>query len=269
MFDRFMRHLTEHRENLASFGPAVLEAFFATLDRRCATGTTTRLRYAKLLDRVCRHLVTIGLREANPAFAYARGEAWPDDEPKQLFLDPEADCRLQAYVQPQAADEPRERRNRAMIALLLGTGVTSAEIRAAKASELVTDGPRPELRVPKRGARDERRIPIPSFALPALAGYQRALVDAGAEALLFPAPGTGQVMSDMALIKIVRLALIAIAFRAPDMSPRVLRNTYARRLLLAGRTNEEVSQLLGLVSDRTVVRLRATIHEASDEQALA
>jgi hypothetical protein len=38
-----------------------------------------------------------------------------------------------------------------------------------------------------------------------------------------------------------------------------LRNTYARRLLLAGPTNEEVSALLGLASDRTVVRLRATI----------
>jgi hypothetical protein len=45
-------------------------------------------------------------------------------------------------------------------------------------------------------------------------------------------------MNDMALIKIVRQALEAIDYRAPDMSPRVLRNTYARRLLLARRTNE-------------------------------
>jgi hypothetical protein len=66
-------------------------------------------------------------------------------------------------------------------------------------------------------------------------------------------------MSDMFLHKIVRPALEAIDFRAPDMSPRVLRNTYARRLLLAGRTHEEVSQVLGLCSERTVVRLRATI----------
>jgi site-specific recombinase XerD len=72
-------------------------------------------------------------------------------------------------------------------------------------------------------------------------------------------------MTDMALIKIVRLALEAIDFCAPDMSPRVLRNTYARRLLLAGRTNEEVSALLGLASNRTVVRLRATI-EAQEAQ---
>jgi integrase len=79
------------------------------------------------------------------------------------------------------------------------------------------------------------------------------------------APRTREAMSDMALIKIVRVALEAIAFRAPDMSPRVLRNTFARRLLLARRTNEEVSALLGLASDRTVARLRATI-EAREAQ---
>jgi integrase len=184
---------------------------------------------------------------------------WPEDEPEPLYLHPEADARLQAYVQPQAADQPRETRNRAIVALLLGTGLTSAEIRAAKAGELVTDGPRPEMRVPKRGARDERRIPLPSFALAPLVLYQRSLLFQEPDAQLFPAPRTGKAMSDMMLIKIVRPALEAIAFRAPDMSPRVLRNTYARRLLLAARTNEEVSALLGLASDRTVVRLRATI----------
>jgi hypothetical protein len=39
----------------------------------------------------------------------------------------------------------------------------------------------------------------------------------------------------------------------------VLRNTFARRLLAAGRTNEDTSRLLGLASQRTVTRLRATI----------
>jgi hypothetical protein len=62
-------------------------------------------------------------------------------------------------------DEPRETRNHVIVSLLLGTGLTSAEIRASKAGELVTDGLRPEMRVPKRGARDERRIPLPSFTL--------------------------------------------------------------------------------------------------------
>jgi hypothetical protein len=58
---------------------------------------------------------------------------------------------------------------------------------------------------------------------------------------------------------VVREALEAIGFSAPDLSPCVLRNTYAHRQLLLGRTDEDVSRLLGLTSQRTVVRLRATI----------
>jgi site-specific recombinase XerD len=153
MFDRFIRHLTAHRENLATFGPAVVESFLADIDRRSAAGTTTRLRYVKLIDRLCRHLVTIGLREANPAFDYARSQAWPDDEPEPLYLHPEADDRLLAYVQPQQADEPRDTRNRAIVALLLGTGLTSAEIRGARVGELVTEGPRPLILLDKTSVR--------------------------------------------------------------------------------------------------------------------
>jgi hypothetical protein len=68
MFDRFI--FTSHRENFATFGPAVFESFLADIDWRLAAGTTTRLRYVKLIDRLCRHLVTIDLREANPAFGH-------------------------------------------------------------------------------------------------------------------------------------------------------------------------------------------------------
>jgi len=43
------------------------------------------------------------------------------------------------------------------------------------------------------------------------------------------------------------------------MSPRVLRNTFARGQLLSGRTNEQTSAMLGLASHRTVIRIRDTI----------
>jgi hypothetical protein len=52
------------------------------------------------------------------------------------------------------------------------------------------------------------------------------------------------------------------------MSPRILRNTYARRQLLAGRSNVDVSQLLGLTSQRTVVRLRATVEQCGFIQSV-
>jgi site-specific recombinase XerD len=260
MFDRFLRHLIAKDVDLATFSAAHLESFFADVDNRCAPGTTTRLRYVKLIDRLCRHLVEIGLRQVNPAADFARAQVWPEDEPEPLFLNAEADARLQAYVQPQATDEVRDMRNRAIVGLLIGTGVTSIEIRSAKHRHLIVEGPRPEMIVPKRGPRDERRIPLPSFALVPASRYCEALASsAQPDGLLFPVVKMGKTMSDMMLIKIVKAALQAIDFRAPDMSPRVLRNTYARRLLLEGRSNDEVSQLLGLSSQRTVVRLRATL----------
>ena len=99
----------------------------------------------------------------------------------------------------------------------------------------------------------------PAFALPALDRWQFARAADGADALLFPSPRGGKSMNDMFLGLVVREALETIGFRAPDMSPRVLRNTYARRQLLAGRSNDDVSRLLGLVSQRTVIRLRSTL----------
>ncbi|MFP3740702.1 site-specific integrase, partial [Burkholderia sp. SIMBA_019] len=82
---------------------------------------------------------------------------------------------------------------------------------------------------------------------------------------LFPLLGPAGSLSDETLWRAVRWALDAQGFEGADRSPRVLRNTFGRRLLIAGRTNEEVSHLMGLASQRTVVRLRATF-VAPDER---
>ncbi|MFM0694685.1 site-specific integrase [Paraburkholderia graminis] len=259
MFDRFLRHLLSCGVALPTFGSEHLESFFGDVDNRCAPGTTTRLRYVKLIDRLCRHLVDVGLRESNPAAVFALSAAWPEDEPEPLFLDPAADTALQGYVQPDAGDDARLCRNRAVVALLLGAGLTAAEIRGARCRDIVTEGTRPQVCVPKRGARLERTVALPSFSTPALAAWQR-LIPSPDGALLFPAPRTeDRPINDVLLGSIVRDALDAIGFAASDMSPRVLRNTFARRQLLSGRTNVQTSALLGLASHRTVTRIRATI----------
>jgi len=105
MFDRFLRHLLTRGVALATFGPEHLDSFFDDVENRCAPGTTTRLRYVKLIDRLCRHLVDVGLRHSNPAATFALSAAWPEDEPEPLFLDPDADAALQGYVQPDAGDD--------------------------------------------------------------------------------------------------------------------------------------------------------------------
>ncbi|MGJ2400505.1 hypothetical protein ACR8F7_22455, partial [Salmonella enterica subsp. enterica serovar Paratyphi A] len=98
MFERFMRHLATSHRTLATFSADQLETFFADLDRRCKPGTTTHLRYQKLLDRLGRHLVDVGVRKTNPAAAYTLTQTWPEDEPVPVYLLEADDHRLQEAV---------------------------------------------------------------------------------------------------------------------------------------------------------------------------
>ena len=59
MFERVRRHLVTHCTTVTTFGEAELDSFFNDMGNRCASGTTTRLRYAKLVDRLCRHLIGV------------------------------------------------------------------------------------------------------------------------------------------------------------------------------------------------------------------
>lgn len=258
MFDRFLRHIQGQSASAATFDAAHIESFFNDVNTRAKPGTSTRLRYAKMLNRLCRHLIESGLRTGNPAAEFGVFDRWPDDDPLPVFLDPEADERLQAWTVPSALDEIRMLRNRAIVALFLGSGISAVELRHTQQRHLATEGVRPNVYVPKRAPRDERRVTLSSFSLAALRHWRDANLSVG-DALLFPAPGRSGTMNDVLLGAIVKEALEKIDFVAPDMSPRILRNTFARRQLLAGRSNEDTSRMLGLVSHRTVIRLRATI----------
>ncbi|WP_269502352.1 tyrosine-type recombinase/integrase [Burkholderia sp. IMCC1007] len=259
MFDRFLRHLIAHRVSLATFGPEHVAAFLAELERACAPGTSTRVRYAKLIDRLSRHLVEAGVRTHHPAGRTTRDLAWPDGEPEPCCLSSAADAALQRHVQPQPADSPTACRDRAIVALLLASGITSAEIRAVTYDALDLDARPPSVTVPRHRARPARTIALASFAWAPLAAWRSMSPDAPASARLFPAPRGGGAMNDMFLLLVVRDALTAIGFQAADMSPRVLRNTYARRQLLDGHPHAAVSAMLGLASSRTVTRIRQTL----------
>ncbi|WP_416392562.1 site-specific integrase [Burkholderia sp. LFS061] len=259
MFERFLRHLIAHRVSLATFGPDHVAAFLTELERTCAPGTSTRVRYAKLIDRLGRHLVDTGVRTIHPAGRTTRHLAWPDGEPEPCYLPPDADAALQRHVQPRPDDTPADCRNRAIVALLLASGITSAEIRVTTHDAPDLDALPPALSVPRDRARPARRIELAAFALAPLAAWRARSADAPASVLLFPAPRGGGAMNDMFLLLVVRDALTSIGFHAADMSPRVLRNTYARRQLLAGHTHADVSAMLGLFSTRTVTRIRQTL----------
>ncbi|AOK06380.1 tyrosine-type recombinase/integrase [Burkholderia sp. AU28942] len=258
MFERFLHHLVSQRVSLATFGPDHVATFLAELERRCTPGTSTRMRYAKLIERLSRHLVETGVRTSHPAGRTTRDLAWPDGEPEPGYLSADADAALQRHVQPRPDDTPAACRNRAIIALLLGSGITSAEIRVLTRDALDLDARPPTLAVPRNRARPARMITLASFAWAPLAAWRAISAEGPASALLFPAP-RGGAMNDMFLLLVVREALAAIDVHATELSPRVLRNTYARRQLLDGHSHADVTAMLGLASSRTVTRIRQTL----------
>lgn len=262
MFSRFYRYLTGHGVTVMEFGTDHIEGFFADLDRDCAPGTSTRLRYLKLMDRLSRHLTVLGLRTDNPAAALLPREHWPEDEPMPVFLWPDEDLRLQNLCRITDFESFKEMRNRAIVALLLGSGISAAELVALTVDALDV-GARASAFVRKRGPRIARRVPIDLFAVDLLRAYAKARARLPAsDGLLFTATAGGKSMKPATLGQCVRGALHAIDAAAADESPRLLRNTYGRRHLLEGKTNEQVSNLLGLSSHRTATRLRETITES-------
>jgi integrase/recombinase XerD len=110
-------------------------------------------------------------------------------------------------------------------------------------------------------------VTIAEFAVPALDRWKVHVGSLQHDAVLFPST-ENKPISDWTLTHIVKAALEAVDFKAREMGPRLLRNTYARRKLLQGRSDSDVSALLGLVSLRTVHRIRQTM-PAMDEDCAA
>lgn len=259
MFDRFYRYLIARGATVASFGADALDGFW--LDGDAARySPATRMRYLKLIDRLCRHLVAIGVRDANPASELVHGQYWPVEDPDVLFLPQDVDLALQEFVRPQIDDEPGMQQKRAIVALFLGTGVTASEGRATGIQDLNPHASPPYLHVPARPPKLSRTIHLEPFAVATLSAWldARRTWPAGSD-LLFSLRRTGTPITDMSFGKIVREAFATIGHEAEDMGPRILRNTYCRRLLIRGVAPDAVTERLGLVSNRTVERIAATI----------
>jgi site-specific recombinase XerD len=270
MFARFERHLLQHGTNVLTFDDSHLDGFLNEVVKKVSTKhsrATTGHRYVRLIDRLCRHLVDVQLRKTNPAERRALHQLWPRD-PDLLYLDEDDDALLQAYLQDAIASAgPRTLRDRAIVALLLGTGITAAELRFTLNADVSVDPLRPRVKVPKRGARLERTVTIAEFAVPAVDRWKAHVGPVQDDALLFPS-SENKPLSDWTVDHVVKTTLKAIDFDAPEMGPRVLRNTFARRKLLQGRSDSDISALLGLTTLRTLYRIRLTM-PAVDEDSVA
>lgn len=191
---------------------------------------------------------------------------WSGQSTVPLFLPEDVDLRLQDFVRTYRGSDVSGLRLRAVVALFLGAGVTAAEGRAATVHDLQFSCDAPYLRVAEGRGKPARTVPLEPFAVSALAAWKaRREMLPIAGSLLFALRASGKPVTDMSLGNLVRDAFAEIGHEAPDMSPRILRNTYCRRALLAGVPRERVSQLLGLASNHTCDRILATIRKGSQQ----
>ncbi|CAG9180553.1 Tyrosine recombinase XerC [Cupriavidus laharis] len=258
MFEHFRRHLLARGKSVVAFGADDIEAFWLSPEARTYS-QATRMRYVKLLDRLCRHLVFAGVRKDNPAAPLLATERWPDMEPTPQYLDVDDDARLQAFLSLPVNDLAKLR-SHAIVATFLATGITAGEARAARIADLVTNARPPYLFVAAHGPRDARTVHLPDFAVPVVRAWlarRKTLPIEGDR--LFTLNPDGRPITDMSFGRIVSAVLEAIGETDTELSPRTLRNTFGRRHLMAGRSREEVSRMLGLSSHRTCDRIAATI----------
>ncbi|WP_250528253.1 site-specific integrase [Caballeronia sp. GAWG2-1] len=268
MFSRFNDYLATHHATVVSYGTDHLDGFFTDLTQDCAPGTSTRLRYLKLIDRFTRHLLNIELRTSNPAAQMLINESWPEDEPTPIYLPEEGDARLQAVCVSSDGAAFKELRNTAIVALFLASGVTAAELRQLRVDDLDVANDRPTVFVEKHGPRIARRVPIDAFAVDVLRAYHDARrIIQYATQWLFITTAAGKPMQPDTMLRCVRAALKRAGLTAADESPRLLRNTYGRRRIVEGKTNEQVSNLMGLSSHRTTIRLRQTLESGETPDA--
>src|ERR1700748_3037264 len=159
MFSRFHRYLVGHRQTVATLGVDHVDGFFQEISADCAPGTTTHIRYLKLIDRFSRHLVAIGGRKDNPTAEMLIRWTWPEDEPIPVYLALDDDKRLQAACRPLPDQTFKQLRNTAGVALFFGHRDHCRRVPAAPVG-------RSHRR--KSSPRIARKVPLDAFALKVL-----------------------------------------------------------------------------------------------------
>lgn len=289
MFTKFARWMNEEHVNIRAITRDHILRFLDASMRPRRKGaakdlnSVIRRRYVNLLERVFAH---IGLpenpaRQAWMALFDNRGDpAQLGKEADKQFLTIEQQERFMlalSDVAPSAEGESRKawrrRRDRAMMAMMIGAGLTASEVLAMRLSESTFGDPEEDGSIPVKvwaptGSQErERKKDAPSqtehltklrpvavaYVMEWLAERQKMRVDG---ALLFPRKSTGpcEQLDPAILYRQVKATLAAAGIKVLREGGRTLRNTYAQRELENGADLETLKGYLGLHDMRSIER---------------
>lgn len=277
MFNAFLRYLTTHETTVLSVGSDGVRGFLFSLQGRNPgepgvarneseaksrpAHRSTIKRHADLIDDVMKHLVARGYRKSNPVLVATRQLVAQPGTPRIVCMPTEVDARLREYlVHEMDTSTWASRRNRALLLLLSGGGITASQAGKARLSQFVFNDVVPSFDCTPEGDMDGYRAALSPFCVEALREWVKeresgeGAPKAAEKDIVFPGRG-GAPLSGVSVWYTVRDALKAINFHGDDMGPRVLRTTYARRQLLAGATVDEVASLLGIQNTSIIERL--------------
>jgi integrase/recombinase XerD len=185
-----------------------------------------------------RFLVREGRLDASPAEDLRGGRPWPA---LPRYLSPEEVDRL--IGQPDTATT-RGRRDRTMIEVLYATGLRVSELVAIKAADVHLSGG--YLTCTGKGGK-QRLVPLGDRAADAIRDYQQRarpeLARPGSPPRLF-LNGRGGALSRVGFWKILKGYVRAAGLRA-DVSPHVLRHSFATHLLERGADLRAIQLMLG------------------------
>jgi site-specific recombinase XerD len=199
-------------------------------------------RYLLLLSMVQKHLVRISLRTHTVAGEMLTAVGRETRKPVPVALSDMEEGQLRAVVSAWPADTWRDRRDGALLWLLIGSGIKVSEVQSLTVADVRLDISPSEILV--RTARLPRKAPLSIGALPAMADWLAMRKTAGPDATLFPGE-LEAVMSASTIYRVVARAMAQADLNPLHTGPSVLRHTFATRQLRAGKPLKAVSHWLG------------------------
>lgn len=248
MFRQFAAYLETEKTTIFSIDVSGVDHYLQTLPGRSKNGLSndpTRRRHLNLLSRVFDALCKDGMRRNNPAESLSRLERYRGRSaatPNALTLS-QSDA-LIAHLERMDTPSWMDVRDRALVSLLLGAGLTFTEIAVVRVGDVHLDDRMPHIYIDACGNRHARRAHIDEFAWEHLRAWCRLrhLMGLPGDALFAEDDGTAM---DKSRYHRVHAIITAAGIHGRMLSPMGLRNTFALRHLANGEGQEQVRRLLG------------------------
>lgn len=263
MFRQFAAYLEAHGATIFAIDAAGVDRYLQTLPGRSKNGLSndpTRRRHLNLLSRVFDALCKDGMRRNNPAESLSRLERYRGRSaatPNALTLS-QSDALIE-HLERMPTPSWMDVRDRALVSLLLGAGLTFTEIAVVRIGDVHLTDRMPHVYVDACGNRQARRAHVDEFAWPHLGAWcqLRRSMNLPGDALFIEDSGSP---IDRTRYYGVHAIITAAGIHGKMLSPMGLRNTFALRHLANGEGEEQVRRLLGNATLHSPDRIRRLIH---------